>query len=69
MYGIAIIGVADELNYWTGDPDFWSADAEIAARFYDEAYAQAALITLKGAIPNLSETAHVVELPELEEDA
>jgi hypothetical protein len=66
VFAIAIMGPENELNYWTGDPDMWEADASVAAIFTDESYAEAAIGILRRAIPELSTTVHVVEL---EEDA
>lgn len=66
MFAIAVMGPENELNYWTGDPDMWEADASVAAIFCEESYAEAAVSILRRAIPELSTTVHVVEL---EEDA
>jgi predicted methyltransferase len=53
VFGIAIGGPENELHYWTGDPEIWNADAEVAARFYSDDYARAAVGILKRALPDI----------------
>jgi hypothetical protein len=63
MYLLAIRNDDGQLHYWTGGI-MWSVHPEEAARFVQEADAEATIDVLRRGDPQVRENVHVVPMPE-----